>query len=166
MNLSWIPESCSFSTSLRSALTNNSIKKLTSACGRRQFSLLKAYTVNALTPSLAQCSTTCLVALTPDWWPELLGMLRFCAQRPLPSMMMAMWDGIDVTGNIPALKTEFVIPPSVRLLCSLATHRLWQCARPLFSAPNPAPCAHRLQKFPFPSAALSDRCLHLAEYFV
>src|SRR6188768_1228221 len=49
--------------------------------------------VRYLTPSSPQARTIFLVALVPSRWPMTLGRRRFLAQRPLPSMMMAICDG-------------------------------------------------------------------------
>src|SRR5579863_551225 len=89
-----IPFLCSSRTSLPSAPRKSSIRRLTSVSGRRQFSLLKVKSVNAPTPRSAQCSMTSRAASRPALCPAWRTRPRAFAQRPLPSMMMAMWAGI------------------------------------------------------------------------
>src|SRR5579859_9156 len=88
------PLPCNSSTSLSSARTNNSINAPTSSCGRCQFSLEKAKRVSTLTSWRRQPSTTSRTALRPALWPKVRGRWRSFAQRPLPSITMAMWRGI------------------------------------------------------------------------
>src|SRR5215210_5320491 len=64
-----------------------------SPAGRFQFSWLKAKSVRTPTPAWRQPSTTSRTAFIPAWWPSGRGSERPWAQRPLPSMMMAMWPG-------------------------------------------------------------------------
>src|SRR6185369_3069175 len=45
-------------------------------------------------PRSAQASTVLTSESTPALWPKKLGMKRFFAQRPLPSMTMATWRGM------------------------------------------------------------------------
>src|SRR5690242_5279120 len=93
MKRSRTPWACSSSTSLSSARRNNPIKALTSSSGRCQFSLEKANRVSASTPWRTQPSITSRTALRPALWPKLRGWKRALAQRPLPSITMAMWRG-------------------------------------------------------------------------
>src|SRR4051794_31878389 len=64
-----------------------------SPTGRFQFSWLNAKRVSTPTPAWRQPSTTSRTAFIPAWWPSGRGSERPLAQRPLPSMMMAMWPG-------------------------------------------------------------------------
>ena len=64
-----------------------------SPAGRCQFSWLKANSVSTPTPASRQPSTTSRTAFMPAWCPSGRGSERPLAQRPLPSMMMAMWAG-------------------------------------------------------------------------
>src|SRR6185295_8335708 len=51
--------------------------------------------VRYLTPSSPQARTIFLVALVPSLWPMTRGSMRFLAQRPLPSMIIAMCWGVS-----------------------------------------------------------------------
>ncbi|MDQ1131828.1 hypothetical protein QE386_000423 [Pseudoxanthomonas winnipegensis] len=87
------PRRCSSSTSRSSAPMNSFISALTSSAGRPQFSLEKANRVSASMPRSRQKSMHRLTARAPARWPIMRGRWRRCAQRPLPSMMMARWRG-------------------------------------------------------------------------
>lgn len=65
----------------------------TSPLSRFQFSCEKAYTVSASTSHAAAHRVTVRSASTPLSWPAFTGSDRSCAQRALPSMMMARWRG-------------------------------------------------------------------------
>src|SRR5690554_4108035 len=80
---------CNFLTSRLSAIRNSSISALTSASGRRQFSLEKANSVRVWIPRSAARRITARTASTPAWWPRTPDRPRARAQRLLPSMMMA-----------------------------------------------------------------------------
>src|SRR6478672_2213935 len=88
------PRRCSSSTSRSSAPRNSFIRPPTSSVGRFQFSLENANRVIAPTPRSRQNSTQRLTARAPARWPMIRGRWRCCAQRPLPSMMMARCCGI------------------------------------------------------------------------
>src|SRR3954467_1376787 len=64
-----------------------------SPTGRFQFSWLNAKRVSTPTPAWRQPSTTSRTAFIPAWWPSGRGSERPLAQRPFPSMMMAIWPG-------------------------------------------------------------------------
>src|SRR3954470_137398 len=64
-----------------------------SPTGRFQFSWLNAKRVSTPTPAWRQPSTTSRTAFIPAWWPSGRGSDRPLAQRPFPSMMMAIWPG-------------------------------------------------------------------------
>ena len=49
-------------------------------------------------PSVRHSVTMALAARTPALWPSLRDRPRACAQRPLPSMMMAIWAGSEAAG--------------------------------------------------------------------
>src|SRR5690554_1352574 len=87
------PRRSSSTTSRSRALRNSFISALTSSCGRPQFSLEKANRVSARIPRSRQKSMQILTARAPARCPTMRGRLRLAAQRPLPSMMMAMWRG-------------------------------------------------------------------------
>src|SRR5580765_608144 len=88
------PFSWSSSTSRSSALRKSCISAPTSLCGRFQFSLENANSVSASTPRRRQNSTAARTAFWPSRWPRLRGRRRRSAQRPLPSMTIAMWRGM------------------------------------------------------------------------
>jgi len=67
---------------------------LTSSGGRRQFSLENANSVRTSIPSSAQWRTVALTGLIPARCPLIRGNARCRAQRPFPSMMMAMCRGL------------------------------------------------------------------------
>src|SRR3954452_23967846 len=87
------PSDCSCGTSRASAWASSSIRPETSSCGRLQFSEENANTVSTFTPSSPQWRTQARKASTPRLCPATRGRKRFVAQRPLPSMTMAMWCG-------------------------------------------------------------------------
>ena len=58
--------------------------------GRRQFSLLNANSVSASTPRRAHSSMHRRTESMPARWPACRGNPRWLAQRPLPSMMIAI----------------------------------------------------------------------------
>src|SRR5262245_23165134 len=95
-----MPTSCSFSTSCSSAARNSCFNTETSSAGRRQFSELKANKVKNSTPRSAHARTVARTASPPRLWPATRGRKRCFAQRPLPSMMMAMWRGTAPTSGI------------------------------------------------------------------
>src|SRR5574337_1050260 len=117
------PWPCSSSTSLSSARRNRPIRALTSSCGRCQFSLEKANRVNTRTPSRRQASTTSRTALRPALWPKLRGRCRALAQRPLPSMTMAMWRGTRGVLALPVMRLDFRGPAPRAGACSGAKGR-------------------------------------------
>src|SRR5574343_1458104 len=90
---------CRRSTSRSSVTKNNSIRKLTSSSGRRQFSVENANRVRYSTPSSEQAFTVSRTASRPRLWPATRGRKRFLAQRPLPSIMMAMCRGTARTSG-------------------------------------------------------------------
>ena len=61
-----------------------------SSGGRDQFSFENAYSVRWLTPMSRQAVTTLRTAFIPSRCPMKRGSPRSPAQRPLPSMMIAM----------------------------------------------------------------------------
>src|SRR5690606_8069593 len=87
------PRLSSEPTSRSSAPRNSFISAPTSSSGRPQFSLEKANRVSAPMPRSRQKSTVRSAARAPARWPTTRGRRRRCAQRPLPSMMMARWRG-------------------------------------------------------------------------
>src|SRR5215472_8090571 len=64
-----------------------------SVLGRCQFSAEKAYRVRYSTFNSPQPSTHSRTACAPASWPLMRGNPRDLAQRPLPSMMIAIWRG-------------------------------------------------------------------------
>ncbi len=85
--------SCRVWISRRRYSLRSAIRVSTSGCGRFQFSTEKAYRVRTWQPSRADVSTTSRTAAIPARWPATRGRLRIRAQRPLPSMMIAMCRG-------------------------------------------------------------------------
>src|SRR5574337_1705259 len=51
-----------------------------------------------------QAAITPRTASTPRAWPATRGILRFLAQRPLPSMMIATWRGTAATSGTPRVE--------------------------------------------------------------
>src|SRR5262245_24883393 len=70
---------------------SNPNRSLISCFGRVQFSDEKLNSVRWAMPSSSAASTVRLTLSTPRRWPSTRGRPRSAAQRPLPSMMMAMW---------------------------------------------------------------------------
>jgi hypothetical protein len=62
--------------------------------GRCQFSVLNAKSVRHSSPRRRAWRTVSRTASAPFSWPAVRGSPRPCAQRPLPSMMMATWRGM------------------------------------------------------------------------
>src|ERR1700722_1338481 len=80
-----------------------SIRADTSLIGRFQFSRLEEYSVRksgrpCSSRRRAHSVTIGLTHLTPCLCPQTRSSPRCTAQRPLPSMMMAMWTGIFSLG--------------------------------------------------------------------
>ena len=100
--------SFSFFVSFLSTLRNNLNSSPTSSLGRFMFSLLKAKRVRVLTPILAQCLTTLRTLCTPFWCPLGRGKPLDFAQRPLPSIIMAICFGGALTLFIDALLVELI----------------------------------------------------------
>src|SRR4029077_19039295 len=70
-----------------------------SSGGRRQFSLENANNVRNSTSRSMHARMIARTASTPRRCPATRGSIRFFAQRPLPSMMIATWRGTsDVAG--------------------------------------------------------------------
>src|SRR5947207_3388827 len=88
-----MPFSSSLTTSCSSARKKSCIRIDTSSAGRRQFSLEKAKSVRKSTPRSIHARTVVRTASTPLRWPATRGSMRCFAQRPLPSMMIAMCRG-------------------------------------------------------------------------
>src|SRR5208337_4379055 len=70
------------------------MRKAISSAGRFQFSLEKQYSVSCSIPNRAHSSVMRRTTPAPRRWPSIRGSPWRWAQRPLPSMMMAMWRGI------------------------------------------------------------------------
>ena len=81
---------CRVFTSSCIVLSSRFISPDTSSIGLFQFSVENAYSVRYLTPSSAHPSVVALTAVTPLVCPKSLFLPFDFAQRPLPSMMMAM----------------------------------------------------------------------------
>src|SRR6266508_992409 len=93
ITLKRMPFSSSLATSCSSARRKSCIRIDTSSAGRRQFSLEKAKSVRNSTPRSMHARTVVRTASTPLRWPATRGSMRCFAQRPLPSMMIAMCRG-------------------------------------------------------------------------
>src|SRR5690349_2035447 len=81
---------CRSPTSRSMASRNSCMRLATSTEGRCQFSLENANSVSACTPRRAHSSMHMRTGRTPSLCPAWRGRPRLSAQRPLPSMMMAM----------------------------------------------------------------------------
>ena len=91
---------CSRMRSERSSImycSRRSMRKSSSAFGRRQFSLERQYRVSCLMFRLAACSVTLRTLVTPCLCPSIRGRFRYFAQRPLPSMIIATCCGKDLS---------------------------------------------------------------------
>ena len=75
------------SASIRSP--NIRISPSTSSAGRDQFSVEKEKTVSSSIPSSTASRSRALTTSAPAWCPSTTGSPRCCAQRPLPSVMIA-----------------------------------------------------------------------------
>ena len=89
--------SFSFFVSFFSTVRNNLNNNPTSWLGRFMFSLLNAKRVRVLTPISAQCLTIVRTLFTPFWCPLERGRPLDFAQRPLPSITMAICVGGALT---------------------------------------------------------------------
>jgi len=98
----------SFIVSFLSTVRNNLNSSPTSSLGRFMFSLLKAKSVRVLTPILAQCLTIVRTLFTPFWCPLERGRFLDFAQRPLPSMIIAMCFGGALTLFVDVLLAELI----------------------------------------------------------
>src|SRR5690349_10281604 len=98
MNRSRTPLPCSSATSLSSESRNSCMSVPTSTAGRCQFSLENANSVSAPILRRAHSSMHMRTGRTPSLWPAWRGRPRASAQRPLPSMMIAMCLGILTAG--------------------------------------------------------------------
>src|SRR5207302_1356668 len=83
----------SISISLVRYLRKSCMWKSISVFGRRQFSTENAQSVSASIFNRAQVSMDVRADYAPERCPAILSKCRFCAQRPLPSMMTATWRG-------------------------------------------------------------------------
>src|SRR5947208_13192329 len=83
----------SSSASLAMYSSSRLIRAEISVGGRCQFSSEKANSVSTSTPAAIAPSTTSRTAFMPARCPSGRGRWRSRAQRPFPSMMMAMWRG-------------------------------------------------------------------------
>src|SRR5215211_1427593 len=72
---------------------NIRINPSTSSGGRLQFSVEKEKTVSSSIPSSAASRSRSLTTSAPARWPSITGSPRCCAQRPLPSVMIATYLG-------------------------------------------------------------------------
>src|SRR5437879_2118963 len=91
----WTRTPCCRSSSTSPAMysSSSSIRAEISVGGRCQFSSEKANSVSTSTPAAIAPSTTSRTAFMPARCPSGRGRWRSRAQRPFPSMMMAMWRG-------------------------------------------------------------------------
>ncbi len=93
------PFSCRFLVSRSITSSRMRSNPRTSAWGRAQFSVEKAYRVRYLTPCSANPSMTRRIFSVPARCPANLGKPRCLAQRPFPSIIMATWPGRGVIFN-------------------------------------------------------------------
>src|SRR3989337_1809155 len=73
-------------------------RSLISCLGRVQFSEEKLNSVRCVIPSSIESWTIGLTLSTPWRWPSARGSPRSAAQRPLPSMMIAIWRTAGLSG--------------------------------------------------------------------
>ncbi len=98
------------------------MRKSISVLGRRQFSTENAYSVSASIFNRAQVSIVVRADCVPERCPAIRGRCRFCAQRPLPSMITATCRGSRVKSSFSQRKaSSAVMAPSG---CDDATSRL------------------------------------------
>src|SRR5512147_1390516 len=84
------PSSWQRAVSVRRWRAKNRIRALTSCAGRFQLSEEKANSVRAVTPCAGAASMTRRTAVAPTRWPAVRSRPRRSAQRPFPSMMIAV----------------------------------------------------------------------------
>src|SRR5688500_9313121 len=89
------------------------MRNFTSSFGRRQFSLLNAKSVRYSTPCFTHAFTVARTASSPRLCPATRGRKRCFAQRPLPSMMIAMCRGTPCASGM----------VSVELVCASTSDR-------------------------------------------
>jgi hypothetical protein len=89
MNRIRTPCSSSSGVSARIRALNSDISASTSSGGRDQFSVENEKTVSSRMPRSAASRSRALTVSAPASWPSATDSPRCCAQRPLPSMMMA-----------------------------------------------------------------------------
>ena len=92
------------SRSIRSA--NIAIRPSTSSRGRVQFSVENEYTVSSSIPNSAASRSRALTTSAPAWWPSIGASPRCCAQRPLPSVMIATYGPPALRRVRPAAQTS------------------------------------------------------------
>src|SRR5712692_564873 len=108
--------------SLRKYSRRSAIRKSISVLGRRQFSTENAYSVSASIFNRAQVSIVVRADCVPERCPAIRGRCRFCAQRPLPSIITATCRGSRVKSSFSHRKaSSAVMAPSG---CDDATRRL------------------------------------------
>src|SRR5215471_14884127 len=90
-----MPFSSSLATSCSSARRKSCMRIETSSAGRRQFSLENANSVRYWIRRSTHARTVARTASTPLRWPATRGSRRCFAQRPLPSMMIAICRGMS-----------------------------------------------------------------------
>src|SRR5687767_14432371 len=118
------PFSCSLPTSCSSAPTKSCMRKDTSSGGRRQFSLEKANSVRYSTPRSPHARTVARTDSAPRLCPATRGRKRCFAQRPLPSMMMAMCRGTRRASGIWTVELENEDTNLFCLLDALDRHQI------------------------------------------
>src|SRR3954447_16752647 len=91
MNRMRTPSCWSSGVSDRIRSENIRMSAVTSSAGRDQFSVENEYTVSSRTPSSAASRSRAFTVSAPARWPSTTGSPRACAQRPLPSVMMATY---------------------------------------------------------------------------
>src|SRR5260370_23300025 len=89
------------------------MRKSISVLGRRQFSTENAYSVSASIFNRAQVSIVVRADCVPERCPAMRGRCRFCAHRPLPSMITATCLGNRVRSSFSSkLASSGVTGPS------------------------------------------------------
>ena len=98
MTLTRIDCSTQRRVSLNRYWPNNFMSADISVAGRDQLAAENAYNVRVSTPARAAVSTALRTALAPSTWPAVRGSPRCVAQRPFPSMMIAICMSRDTRG--------------------------------------------------------------------
>src|SRR4051794_35343158 len=115
MKLIRTPSSWSSGVSLSIRSANICISPSTSSLGRDQFSVENEKTVSSSTPRSTASRSLSLTTSAPARWPSIGESPRRCAQRPLPSVMIATYFGTEATRLCLDLEDLFLFALQQRL---------------------------------------------------